>query len=156
MFKKYRLMVAGVVIISMVLYVVWIIIRPVEIVRVNNTSIYVKYFPSNTQSKIDWWNKNKNSIQQKYNVIRNSHDLDIFIMNFGGYEEIPTGSRDNNIDDYQCFDDVKSKKKCILNDIAMVIRGDVDKNVYFTFDGKTYIQRSDGEIILKKDNVSVY
>lgn len=156
MLNIHRVKLIGILIFLTVLYIAWTVIRPTEIIRENDSSLYVRNLPSTIQGKIDWWNTNKKNIQQKYNVIKNPHDLDIFIMNFGGYEAAPTGSWDNNIDDYHCFGDVKSRKRCILNDIAMVIRGDLDKNIYFTSDGKTYVQSSDGKVTLKKEESSIY
>ena len=71
-------------------------------------------------------------------------------MDFKGYEELPKGVRDGSIDDYTCFDDsVLKHEKCVYNNIAIIIRGNLNGRQFITIDGKTYIQKADGEIELE-------
>ncbi|EOC0011904.1 DUF943 family protein, partial [Cronobacter turicensis] len=68
------------------------------------------------------------------------------VMNFDRYESPPTGSNDGSIDDYHCFDDMKEKERCIYNDIALMIHGNIKEKVFYGVDKKTYIETPDGKL----------
>lgn len=94
--------------------------------------------------------RKKDSLQNKYHIINTPDNFTVIIMNFDGYEKLPTGTRDGSIDDYTCFDDTNGEhKKCVYNSIALIIRGSVNGKTFINIGDKTYIQNSDGRVALK-------
>ncbi|MGC0994073.1 DUF943 family protein [Pantoea agglomerans] len=148
MFKHKRI--GAVLILLISVYCIWIAVRPAKIVRVDNGAVFVEHLPMTTEGKLKWWLENKDSLQNKYHIINTPDNFTVIIMNFDGYEKLPTGTRDGSIDDYTCFDDTNGEhKKCLYNSIALVIRGSLDRKAFINIDDKTYIQSSDGRVTLK-------
>lgn len=148
MFKYKRI--GAVLILLISVYCIWIAVRPAKIVRVDNGAVFVEHLPMTTEGKLKWWLENKDSLQNKYHIINTPDNFTVIIMNFDGYEKLPTGTRDGSIDDYTCFDDTNGEhKKCVYNSIALVIRGSLDRKVFINIGDKTYIQSSDGRVKLK-------
>jgi hypothetical protein len=148
MFKYKRI--GAVLILLISVYCIWIAVRPAKIVRVDNGAVFVEHLPMTTEGKLKWWLENKDSLQNKYHIINTPDNFTVIIMNFDGYEKLPTGTRDGSIDDYTCFDDTNGEhKKCVYNSIALVIRGNLDRKAFINIGDKTYIQSSDGRITLK-------
>jgi len=148
MFKYKRI--GAVLILLISVYCIWIAVRPAKIVRVDNGAVFVEHLPMTTEGKLKWWLENKDSLQIKYHIINTPDNFTVIIMNFDGYEKLPTGTRDGSIDDYTCFDDTNGEhKKCVYNSIALVIRGNLDRKAFINIGDKTYIQSSDGRITLK-------
>lgn len=128
-----------------VIWLVWLRVKPANIVRVDGVSVYVENLPLTTKGKISWWNDNKAMLQDRYNIIKDKSNFTVAIMNFGGYVESPTGSNDGSVDDYHCFNDIKSNKNCIYNNISMIINGNINKKVFISLDGKFYVQTPDNK-----------
>lgn len=148
MFKHKRI--GAVLILLISVYCIWIAVRPAKIVRVDNGAVFVEHLPMTTEGKLKWWLENKDSLQNKYHIINTRDNFTVIIMNFDGYEKLPTGTRDGSIDDYTCFDDTNGEhKKCVYNSIALVIRGSLDRKAFINIGDKTYIQSSDGRVTLK-------
>lgn len=148
MFKYKRI--GAVLILLISVYCIWIAVRPAKIVRVDNGAVFVEHLPMTTEGKLKWWLENKDSLQNKYHIINTTDNFTVIIMNFDGYEKLPTGTRDGSIDDYTCFDDTNGEhKKCVYNSIALVIRGSLDRKAFINIGDKTYIQSSDGRVKLK-------
>ncbi|WP_342325552.1 DUF943 family protein [Kosakonia sp. BYX6] len=129
----------------------WLFLRSPTIVRVDNDTVYVKNLPLTNEGKIDWWKKNKELLQEKYNIINDPKDFTVIIMHFKGYERLPAGTRDGSIDDYHCFDDIKDKENCIYNDIAMIVSGNLTNKVFYRLDDKIFDETPDGKINLLKN-----
>lgn len=148
MFKYKRI--GAVLILLISVYCIWIAVRPAKIVRVDNGAVFVEHLPMTTEGKLKWWLENKDSLQNKYHIINTPDNFTVIIMNFDGYEKLPTGTRDGSIDDYTCFDDTNGEhKKCVYNSIALVIRGSLDRKAFINIGDKTYLQSSDGRVTLK-------
>jgi len=148
MFKYKRI--GAVLILLISVYCIWIAVRPAKIVRVDNGTVFVEYLPMTTEGKLKWWLENKDSLQNKYHIINTPDNFTVIIMNFDGYEKLPTGTRDGSIDDYTCFDDTNGEhNKCVYNSIALVIRGSLDRKAFINIGDKTYIRSSDGRVKLK-------
>lgn len=148
MFKYKRI--GAVLILLISVYCIWIAVRPAKIVRVDNGAVFVEHLPMTTEGKLKWWLENKDSLQNKYHIINTPDNFTVIIMNFDGYENLPTGTRDGSIDDYTCFDDTNGEhKKCVYNSIALIIRGSVNGKTFINIGDKTYIQSSDGRVTLK-------
>lgn len=148
MFKYKRI--GAVLILLISVYCIWIAVRPAKIVRVDNGAVFVEHLPMTTEGKLKWWLENKDSLQNKYHIINTPDNFTVIIMNFDGYEKLPTGTRDGSIDDYTCFDDTNGEhKKCVYNSIALVIRGSLDRKAFINIGDITYIQSSDGRVTLK-------
>lgn len=148
MFKYKRI--GAVLILLISVYCIWIAVRPAKIVRVDNGAVFVEHLPMTTEGKLKWWLENKDSLQNKYHIINTSDNFTVIIMNFDGYEKLPTGTRDGSIDDYTCFDDTNGEhKKCVYNSIELVVRGSVNGKTFINIGDKTYIQDSDGRVALK-------
>ncbi|MBN9929376.1 DUF943 family protein [Pantoea agglomerans] len=148
MFKHKRI--GAVLILLISVYCIWIAVRPAKIVRVDNGAVFVEHLPMTTEGKLKWWLEKKDSLQNKYHIINTPDNFTVIIMNFDGYEKLPTGTRDGSIDDYTCFVDTNGEhKKCVYNSIALVIRGSLDRKEFINIGDKTYIQSSDGRVTLK-------
>lgn len=148
MFKYKRI--GAVLILLISVYCIWIAVRPAKIVRVDNGAVFVEHLPMTTEGKLKWWLENKDSLQNKYHIINTPDNFTVIIMNFDGYEKLPTGTRDGSIDDYTCFDDTNGEhKKCVYNSIALIIRGSVNGKTFINIGDKTYIQSPDGRVTLK-------
>ncbi|HEJ7947757.1 DUF943 family protein [Kosakonia sp. S58] len=146
---KYKRTVATVIFL-IIAYCIWIAVRPAKIIRVDKGAVFVEHLPMTTEGKLKWWMNNKELLQQKYHVINKQYNFTVTIMNFNGYEELPKGVRDGSIDDYTCFDDTNQKhEKCVYNNIAIIIRGNLDGKQFINIDGKTYTQTQDGKVELK-------
>ncbi|MBX9284484.1 DUF943 family protein, partial [Serratia marcescens] len=85
------------------LWLVWVLVRPANVVRVDGAAVYVQYLPLTTEGKISWWNDNKDKLQDKYHIIKDENHFTVAVMNFDGYVAAPTGSNDGSIDDYHCL-----------------------------------------------------
>jgi len=137
-------------ILLLAVYFIWIAERPTKIVRVDKGEVFVEHLPMTTEGKLNWWLKNKELLQNKHHIINTPDNFTVIVLNFGGYEQLPKGSRDGSIDDYTCFDDTNNEhKKCVYNSIALVVRGSVDGKAFINIGDKTYIQDSDGKVTLK-------
>lgn len=146
---KYKRNVA-IVIVLIIVYCIWIVVRPTKIVKVDNGVVFVEHLPMTTEGKLKWWMNNKKLLQQKYHVINKQYNFTVTIMNFNGYEELPKGTRDGSIDDYTCFDDTDGKhEKCVYNNIAIIIRGNLNGKQFINIDDKTYIQTDDKKVELE-------
>ncbi|MEB5704856.1 DUF943 family protein [Pantoea anthophila] len=145
MFKYKRISV--VVIFLITAYCVWIATKPAKIVRVDNGAVFVEHLPMTTEGKLNWWLKNKDSLQKKYHIISTPDNYTVIVMNFGGYEQLPKGTRDGSIDDYTCFDDSNGEnKKCVYNSIAIIVRGSLNSKSYINIDEHTYTLTPDGKL----------
>jgi len=123
-------------------------LAPTTIIRADSHAVYIEHPPLTTRAKIAWWNKNKDVLQEKYHLIDDPENVSVTVMYFGGYVAAPTGSNDGSIDDYNCFDDIKSDKKCIYNEVVMRVGGDYNNKLFFGVDGKFYRQTPDGQLTL--------
>ncbi|WP_241617462.1 DUF943 family protein [Rosenbergiella epipactidis] len=142
--------IAAIMIFLIVAYWIWIAARPAKIVSVNNGVVFVQHLPMTAEGKLKWWLKNRALLQKEYQIIDTPDNFTVVIMNFSGYERLPTGTRDGSVDDYTCFDDTDDgHKECVYNSIAIVIRGGVDSKVFVNIGDNTYTQSSDGWVILK-------
>ncbi|MDU5783333.1 MAG: DUF943 family protein [Pantoea sp.] len=142
----------GVILVSLIIaYCIWIIIRPAKIVRIDNGAVFVEHLPMTTEGKLNWWLKNRELLENKYHIFNTPNNFTVTVMNFGGYEKLPTGTRDGSIDDYTCFNDTNGEhKKCVYNSIALVVRGSLNGKVFITIDGKTYLQTGNDKAIIYK------
>ncbi|WP_244269286.1 DUF943 family protein [Pantoea septica] len=88
----------------------------------DNGAVFVEHLPMTTEGKLNWWLKNRELIENKYHIFNPPDNFTVIVMNFGGYEKLPTGTRDGSIDDYTCFNDTNGEhKKCVYNSIALVV-----------------------------------
>lgn len=147
MFKYKRI--GAILILLITIYCIWIAVRPAKIVRVDNGAVFVEHLPITTEGKLNWWLKNRDFLQKKYHIINTPDNYTVIVMDFGGYEKLPKGTRDGSIDDYTCFDDTNGEyKKCVYNNIALVVRGSLNGKVFITIDGKTYLQTDSDKAII--------
>ena len=127
-------------------YCIWIAVRPAKIVRVDNGAVFVEHLPMTTEGKLNWWLKNKDLLHNKYHIIDTPDNFTVIVMNFGGYEKLPTGTRDGSIDDYTCFDDANGEhKKCVYNKIAFVVKGSLNGKNHININNKIYTLPTDKE-----------
>ncbi|MGR7197387.1 DUF943 family protein [Klebsiella aerogenes] len=148
MFKYKRIVTT--VIVLIVAYCIWLAVRPSKIVRVDNSAVFVEHLPMTTEGKLKWWLKNKELLQEKYHIINKPYNFTVSIMSFDGYDELPKGTMDGSIDDYTCFYDTNGKhEKCVYNNIAIIVRGQLKGKQFINIDGKTYIQKDDGKVELE-------
>lgn len=149
MFKYKRI--GTILIVLITVYCLWIAIRPTKIVRVDNGAVFVEHLPTTTEGKLNWWLKNKDLLQKEYHVINTPDNYTVIVMDFGGYEKLPKGTRDGSIDDYTCFDDTDGEhKKCVYNSIEIVVRGSLNSRSYINIDKNTYTLTPDGKVKVEK------
>lgn len=145
MFKYKRI--GAILILLIIIYCIWIAVRPAEIVRVDNGAVFVKHLPMTTEGKLNWWLKNKDLLQKEYHIINTPDNYTVIVMDFGGYEKLPKGTRDGSIDDYTCFDNINGEhNECIYNSIAIVVRGSLNSRSYINIDKHIYTLTLDGKV----------
>lgn len=124
----------GIIIVFFIaLYCLWLVVRPANIIKVDDNVVFVEHLPMTAEGKLNWWLKNKDILNQKYHIFSTTGYFVVIIMNFAGYEELPKGTRDGSVDDYTCFEHTeKENKNCVYNDIAIIIRGSGNGKVFIT------------------------
>lgn len=76
------------------------------------------------EGKLKWWLKNKALLQKEYQIIDTPDNFTVVIMNFSGYERLPTGTRDGSVDDYTCFDDADDgHKNVFITALQLLLEG---------------------------------
>ncbi|MCU5773712.1 DUF943 family protein [Erwiniaceae bacterium BAC15a-03b] len=158
---KYLFKILIVLLLIVLLYLLWKISRPVEIVAIHyenaSSDILVKNFPLTINRQIAWWQENKTMLKEKYGLPQlDTNGLRwISFWNFGeGYQiEKPEDtffpSKDTSY--LLCFDDMKVAERCIVKDRQMHISITRDGVVLIYFGRKVFIERPNGEIVRGKD-----
>ncbi|MBT0723948.1 DUF943 family protein [Rosenbergiella sp. S61] len=129
-------------------YWLWLSLRPVEVVAVhdngNHSYVLVRNFPLTDKGKINWWLKNKDILEEKYDIPKPSSSgyFTVIFWDFGdGYKE--EGKYDR-----LCFDDMKTKVNCIEKDAVFSVDESRNMGVMFTvYDGDNYRLDHNGDII---------
>lgn len=131
-------------------YVLWVSLRPVEIVAVHkeedSNDVLVKNFPFTDKGKMDWWLKNKDMLKEKYNIPQPARDGDFSIVFwlFGdGYKETDGYDR-------LCFNDMNTKINCIDKNRVFSVDKSRNMGISFIAQGGIYRMKKNGEIV--KDN----
>ncbi|WP_162620963.1 DUF943 family protein [Franconibacter helveticus] len=117
--------------------------------RAEDGTLFVSNFPDSDKLALDWWKRNKLTLQQRYNLIPTKGYFSLTIMDFGkGYVELPAEDFIAGIsqDDYLCFDSIKNKKRCLKKEVMASIAGDITKKVFIYIGETEYIQYPDGTI----------
>lgn len=141
---------AVIIIFLMAAYFIWNTVKPTKIVRVNHGAIFAENLPITTDGKLKWWLQNKEWLQQKYHIITTPYNFTVVIMKFNGYEPLPKGTRDGSVDDYTCLNDNDGNyDKCVYNNIAIIVRGNLNGKQFINIGQQTYIQTSDGKVALQ-------
>ena len=113
-------------------YLLWQVIRPVEIVAAHDgDTLLVKHFPFSKIRQINWWEKNKSMIKEKYDVPRINRFgyYSVFIHEFGnGYREDQGFDQDTNL---LCFDEMKTKVNCIDKKPLLNIGSSPNTKIYY-------------------------
>ncbi|WP_436876900.1 DUF943 family protein [Siccibacter turicensis] len=129
-----------------VLYSLFISLRPVEVVAVyhdnNYIDVIVKHFPSDDMDKITWWLDHKKTLSSK-GVIPSSSSLHHYSITFWDYGQ---GFKPKD-DDALCFAEIKSSVNCIDKKALLIVSNDNAGDVYFTVDNARY--RLDNSNIIK-------
>lgn len=142
--------IGAILVFLIIAYCICITLRPAKIIRVDNGAVFVEHLPMTTDGKLNWWLKNKDSLQNKYHIINTPDNFTVIVMNFSGYEKLPKGTTNGSIDDYTCFDDTNGEhNKCVYNSIALIVRGSIDGKAFINIGDKTYIQNPNGRVIPK-------
>lgn len=95
-------------------YLIWLFLRPVEIVAVHKGDIIlVRHFPYLKSRQIAWWESNKDMIKAKYGIPHKSEDgyYSVNIMDFGEGYRVDRGTDEDS--DLLCFDDMTVPARCI-------------------------------------------
>ena len=133
-------------------YELWLSLRPVEIIAIHHRSsgfsdVLVTSFPPTDKAKINWWLKNKDMLNDQYDIPkpdRNGHFYLTFWLFGEGYKE--SGKYDR-----LCFDDMKTPINCIEKDRVFSISFSKNRGTIFTVNDGEYRLRTDGKIIKLKD-----
>lgn len=123
--------------------IIWFLFRPVEIVAVHNkdnfSDILVKTFPFTDKEKIEWWLANRAMLKERYNIPKpDKHG--VFFVTFWIFGE---GYKEDKIDERLCFNDMKTKRRCIEKDAVFT----VSRNRY----SQTFFSTANGKYRLNSD-----
>lgn len=131
-------------------YIIWLSVRPVEIVAVHedgsHSSVLVKNFPMTDKGKINWWLEHKDMLKEKYDIPKPEADgyFTVIFWLFGdGYKE--EGKYDR-----RCFDDMPPPVNCIEKDAVFAVDNSKNTGIIFTVYNGTYQLKSNGEIVKLK------
>ena len=133
-------------------YVVWIWLRPVELIAVhqndNHTYIIVKNFPITDKGQINWWLENKDMLKKRYNIPKPAPhgDYTVIFWDFGD------GYKDEGKYDRLCFDDLKSPKNCIDKNMILNVNYSKNYGASFITVKKSYYTNKNGDIVENKDD----
>ncbi|AJJ03191.1 hypothetical protein BZ21_3175 [Yersinia pseudotuberculosis] len=152
-----------------VLYTIWMITRPVEIVGVHidnfsegyySNYIIVKNFPVTDKGKISWWENNKFLLKEKYGVPKNYIDgrFSVKILDAGDGYKLNLPKRDVFFPDSDtshliCFEEMKVAENCIDKNWVMDIEKIRDNRVFFSIGRSSYQQAVEGGKITKNDDL---
>ena len=110
-------LIAGIIAAASGGYLLWQYQTPVEIVAVHDSyKILVRHFPYLKSRRIDWWEANKDMIQEKYGIPHKDEDgfYHVLIMDFGnGYRTEPNESLLWFTDEVFCFNAMSTEARCI-------------------------------------------
>lgn len=128
---------------TLLVYLLWLLFRPVEIVAVHShntfSDVLVKSFHFTDKGKIDWWLANRAMLKEQYNIPDPDKDgsFSITFWLFGdGYKE-------EEDEDRLCFDDMKTKKRCIEKDAVFTVSHNWYNQTFFTTYNGRYMLNSD-------------
>ncbi|CAI1735193.1 DUF943 family protein [Serratia plymuthica] len=131
-------------------YVLWLSLRPVEIIAVhqrnNYSDVLVKNFPFTEKEKINWWMENKSLLKDKYNIPKPAKDgfFSVIFWDFGdGYKKEEKYDR-------LCFDDMKTKINCIDKNSLIMVRYSKNTGLSFRLDSGVYRMQENGEMVKNK------
>lgn len=131
-------------------YTLWLSLRPVEIIAVHGegefNDILVKKFPYTDQGKIKWWLKNRTILKEKYKIPNPASD-GFFSMTFWLFGD---GYKEEGKYDRLCFDDIKTKEKCIEKDAVFSVSNSKNRGTILTVYDGTYHLKNNGEIVKLK------
>lgn len=155
MLKKSKIRLAALTFITLVVIVMWQLLRPARIMAINDSVVFVKDIPITDSAKIKWWNQNKKYFSSEYHLIKNPQNFSIVFMNFGkGFQERPdTGWRsfDKSEDDFVCFANIKKRKRCIYKHWTFDVSGNLSKKIFINIADRTYVQTPDRNIELMRN-----
>ncbi|QKJ87156.1 DUF943 family protein [Paramixta manurensis] len=129
-------------------YLLWLSLRPVEIIAVhqrnNYSDVLVKNFPLTDKGRIEWWLKNKDRLNHRYDIPKPASYGD-FTINFWLFGK---GYQKEGKDDRLCFSDIKTEANCIDKNLLFAINKSQNFGVRFiSYDGDDYQLGKNGEII---------
>ncbi|ANJ92289.1 DUF943 family protein [Serratia plymuthica] len=128
-------------------YVLWLSLRPVEIVAVHKdrefSSVLVKNFPVTDKGKINWWLSNKEMLKEKYRTPEPASD-GFFAITFWDFGE---GYKEEGKYDRRCFDDMKTKFNCIDKNRVFSVENNRSNDILFTVHDGIYRMGKNGNII---------
>ncbi|MEE4409001.1 MULTISPECIES: DUF943 family protein [unclassified Serratia (in: enterobacteria)] len=130
--------------------VLWLSLRPVEIIAVhqrnNYSDVLVKNFPFTEKERINWWMENKLLLKDKYNIPKPAKDgfFSVIFWDFGdGYKKEEKYDR-------LCFDDMKTKINCIDKNALIMVRYSKNTGLSFRLDSGVYRMQENGEMVKNK------
>ncbi|KOC88046.1 DUF943 family protein [Winslowiella iniecta] len=156
--KSNYLKIALILLLLPLIYFIWLLAQPVQIIAVHTnshwTEVLVKNFPLTSRGKVDWWESNKTRLKEKYGMPETDNDgrYSITFWDFGnGYEiEQPDKSTffpSKDTDHLFCFEDMKVKARCIRKEnILMNINTTSENLIRFDANGDVYYQDKNGKI----------
>jgi len=132
-------------------YWLWLSLRPVDIIAVHHRSsgfsdVLVTTFPPTDKGKIKWWLKNKDMIEDRYDIPKPDKD-GYFYLTLWLFEE---GYKEEEKYDRLCFKDMKKPVNCIEKDRVFSISSSKNRGLIFTVDNGEYRMGKDGKIIKLK------
>ena len=133
-------------------YLLWLSLRPVEIIAIhqrhNYSDILVKNFPLTERGKINYWLTNKKKIKDIYNTPKPAQDgfFTVIFWDFGdGYKETDGYDR-------LCFNDMKPPVNCIDKDSLIMVNNSRNTGLYFIVDSGTYRINDSGKMVKNKSD----
>jgi hypothetical protein len=115
------------IVIGLLVYGLYWLCRPVEIVAVHNNNGYVrilvKHFPVTERGRIAWYERNEPRLREQYGIAKGDKDgfFSVTVRDFAkGYQAL---DRARMMEDFLCFDDMPTEINCLEKDgILLLIR----------------------------------
>lgn len=138
-----------------VVWLAWLFLRTPQVIRADDSALYVKNLPLSEKGKVNWWRDNRSALQKQFPLLVRPGKAVVMIMNFDRYDRLPTGTRDGSIDDYNCFTDISAPENCIYKEMVMLIFIHPGKKTVYSFGETSYEERPDGTLKYVHENFTV-
>ena len=113
--------------------------------------IVIKQPPVTQKGKITWWEANEAVIKKKYGSPMSDENGVYYVNLLDGGNGFKKPSEDNSNwfsfsqKKLQCFDEIKSEKRCFENSNQMTIVHDRSNNIFYLIDNEEMLKQPQNE-----------
>lgn len=150
---KKRTAFAGVIILTALIFLIWITLRTPEIKAVHResyfTSVLIENPPLTARGALTWWRENQAMLKAQYHIPQEDSDRVFYLSVW----DFAAGYKEEEDKDRLCFDDMPAPRNCIdKNWIMTVSRARNSKRIYVQAGSHTWVQSDGGEYISVADD----